>query len=147
MIAFRNILVPVDGSDNSQRALDYAGYLAELCHASLGILYVVDPSVEVSSLVQANAGGYIPERVFEALQESGQIIIDQALKQVPPTIQAEGIMEIGAPAQVIVSLSAANSYDLIVMGSRGLGAIKEFVLGSVSSHVLHHALCPVLVVR
>ncbi|MDF2874015.1 MAG: teaD [Sporomusa sp.] len=147
MLAFRNILVPVDGSENSQKALAYAAYLAGVCQASVGILHVVNLAAVVSSVGQSNMGVYIPDRVFENLQESGQAMIDEALKQLPPTVQAQGFMKIGAPPDVIVSFCAANGYDLIVMGSRGLGTFKELVLGSVSSYVLHRAPCPVMVTK
>lgn len=147
MLAFSNILVPVDGSENSRRALAYAGYLAGLCQASVGILHVVNLAAVISSVGQSNMGVYIPDRVFENLQEAGQLMIDEALQQLPPAVRAQGFMKIGSPPEVIVSFCAANGYDLIVMGRRGLGTIKELVLGSVSSYVLHRAACPVMVAK
>lgn len=147
MLAFKKILVPVDGSVNSQRALAYAGYLAELCQASVGILHVVNLSVELSALGQINTGGYIPDKVLEDIQEAKQVIIEKALKQLPATIAAQGFLENGVPAEVIVTFCAENGYDLIVMGRRGLSTIKEILLGSVSSYVLHHAPCPVMVAK
>ena len=147
MLTFNKILVPVDGSDNSRRALEYAGYLAGLCQASVGILHVVNLAAVISSVGQSNMGVYIPDRVFENLQESGQLLLDEALNQLPPAVQAQAFMKIGAPPEVIVTFCAANGYDLIVMGRRGLGTIKELVLGSVSSYVLHRSACPVMVTK
>lgn len=147
MEIFQNILVPIDGSANSRRTLAYAGYLAGRCHASVGILNVVNLSAEMSSVGLINTGGYIPDRVLKDIQNSGQSIVDEALKQLPSTIEAQGFVEIGVPTEAIVAFGIENGYDLIIMGSRGLGAFKEFVLGSVSSYVLHHAPCPVMVIR
>ncbi len=147
MPAFRSILVPVDGSANSQRALAYAAYLAELCHASVGILHVVNLTPVMSSVSQVNTGAYIPDRVLDDMQESGRAIIQQALQQLSSTTAAQGFLEIGSPSEVIVAFARERGYDLIVMGSRGLGTIKEFFLGSVSNYVLHHAACPVMVTK
>ena len=55
--------------------------------------------------------------------------------------------ETGHPADVILCVGEEESCDLIVLGSRGLGEVKRFLLGSVSDAVAHHAYCPVLIVR
>lgn len=147
MDGFRKILVSVDGSENSQRALVYAGYLAELCNAPVGVLHVVNLSADVATLGEAGTGGYVPDSVLTGIREIGQGVVDQALKQLPHTVSASGFLEIGLPTSTIVAFCVDNKYDLIVMGSRGLGAIKQLVLGSISSYVLHHAPCPVMVVK
>lgn len=144
---FQAILVPVDGSPNSQRALSYAGYLAALCSASVGVLHVVNLSSAVAAIGHVGTGGYIPDRVLEDIQEAGRSIIDEALKQLPPGVTAKGFLEIGSPKDTVIAFCAENGYDLIVMGSRGLGAIEQLVLGSVSSYVLYHSSCPVMVIK
>ena len=143
----KNILVPVDGSENSQRALDYAGYLAELCHASVGILHVVNLASKVSAIGQVGTGSYVPDSILNGIQEAGQFVVDEALKQLPHKVSSSGFLELGSPNSTIVAFCIENNYDLIVMGSRGLGAIKQLVLGSISSYVLYHAPCPVMVVK
>lgn len=147
MKGFQKILVPIDGSKISLKSLAHANYLAENCHASVGVLYVVNFSLEMSSVGQIDTGGYIPDQVLEDIQETGRVIVDKALQEMSENISAEGFVEIGAPAEVIVKFCKDNGYDLIVMGSRGLGKIKEFMLGSVSSYVLHYACCPVMVAK
>ena len=67
-------------------------------------------------------------------------------------LQAAGVpyafrLETGHPAEVIVRLAETDGFDLVVLGSRGLGGVKEFLLGSVSNRVSHHARCPVLIVH
>jgi nucleotide-binding universal stress UspA family protein len=147
MKKFRKILVPVDGSGNSQRALAYAGYLAELCQASVDVLHVVNLSVVFPALGQVSTGSYIPDTVFDELQESGRVIVEEAVKKLPSSVTARGLVEVGLPTDVIMAVCAQNSNDLIIMGRRGLGMIKELMLGSVSNHVLQHATCPVMVVK
>ncbi|BBB91399.1 MAG TPA: universal stress protein [Methylomusa anaerophila] len=147
MVAFQRILLPVDGSANSQRALAYAVYLAELCQAAVGILHVVNLSQAISAIGQVDTGGYIPGQVLEDLKEGGRQILDKAVQQLPATVAAQGFLEIGTPPEVIVTFANKHGYDLIVMGSRGRSAIKGLLLGSVSSYVLHHAACPVMVTK
>lgn len=140
---FHSILVPLDGSKPSQRALDQAVYLAELCEANIALLHVMNPNSKISSFEQVSLGGYIPDNI----KEDGWAILNEALPQVPNTVKTESFLEIGVPTEFIVDFCQANHYDLIIMGSRGRGAIKQLLLGSVSSYVLYHAPCPVLVVR
>lgn len=146
-MGFHKILVPIDGSKNSGRALAHAGYLAELCQASVTLLHVMNLFAEVPALAQLGTEGYIPDKVLEDAQESGRMIISEALKQLPSSVAAKGFLEIGRPTDIILAFLAENGYDLIVMGSRGLGTVKGLLMGSVSSHVVRHATCPVMVVK
>ena len=147
MPEFKKILVPTDGSGNSLRAVAHAGYLAELSGASVSILNVVNLFSKIAAFGDVNSGIYIPEKVVDDIREAGQAVVNEALKQMPNRVAAKGFVEVGVPTEVIVAFCAENSYDLIVMGSRGLGVIREILLGSVSSYVLYYAKCPVLVVK
>ncbi|MBM2818582.1 MAG: universal stress protein A-like protein isoform [Nitrosarchaeum sp.] len=62
-------------------------------------------------------------------------------------IHPEFILEIGNPANMITEVVNSKDYDLVVLGTRGMSPVKELFLGSVSMKVIHHAKCPVLVVR
>ena len=146
MTEIRTILAPVDGSENSQRALAYAAYLAKQCGASLSVLHVVNLTATVSSIHQIG-GGYVPDSVLNNIQEAGRSILEDALKQLPPGIEATVHLEIGSPTISVVSFCTDHKYDLVVMGSRGLGTLGQLVLGSISNYVLHHAPCPVMVVK
>ncbi len=143
MKEFRSILVAIDGSENSGHALERAIYLAGLCQAKIGLLHVINLDAKISSLEQVSLGGYIPDNI----KEEGREILNAATKLVPHNLQVEAFMEIGVPAEVIVEFCQTYNYDLIIMGSRGRGPIKQLLLGSVSRYVLNHAPCPVLVVR
>lgn len=147
MKEFRRILVPVDGSENSKRALAYAGYLAKLCQASVDVLHVVNLAAVLPALGQVNTGGYIPDQVFDEIQENGRRIVSESVKAIPPEIVVNSFIEVGVPTETIMSVCTKNQDDLIIMGRRGLGMIKELMLGSVSNYVLHHATCPVMIVK
>ncbi|MGL5513455.1 MAG: universal stress protein [Sporomusa sp.] len=143
MRQFRSIVVAVDGSGHAERALEQAIYLAGLCQAKIVLLYVLNVDAKISSLEQVSLGGYIPDNI----KSEGWKILQAAAELVPRNIPAETLLEIGAPAEVVVEFCQACYCDLIIMGSRGLGSIKKLLLGSVSNYVLTHAPCPVLIVR
>ena len=139
----KKVLVPFDGSEHSQRALKQAIYLAEHCQSQLALLYVVNPASKVSAFEQVSLSGCIPDKI----KESGLAILHTAVKQVPPGLDPQTFLEMGEPGDVIVDFCQENNHDLIVMGSRGRGALKQLLLGSVSSYVLYYAPCPVLIVK
>jgi nucleotide-binding universal stress UspA family protein len=66
---------------------------------------------------------------------------------VPQEIKSEAIVEIGSPTEIIIDTCKSGQYDLIVMGSKGVGKVKRFIMGSVSQYVLYNASCPVMIVR
>lgn len=143
---FQKILVPLDGSENSFRALSAACDIAQNCNATIDLLYVFLLSKEIPAYTQINSS-YIPDSVFTDAQENGHAILKEGLKQIPPSISTTCSQEIGFPSEKIIEIAENNKCDLIIMGSRGLGVIKSMLVGSVSSYVLHHADCPVMVVR
>lgn len=147
VLRFKKILVPVDGSKNSWQAVECGSYLAQCCNASLGILHVVNISSKAAAFTQSATGIYISDAIADSLQEEGRLVLEEAMRLVPPGITVKMFNEVGRPAEKIVAFCSANNYDLIVIGNRGLGAIQQLVIGSVSSYALHHASCPVMVIR
>jgi nucleotide-binding universal stress UspA family protein len=140
---FKKILVPIDGSAQAKQALKQAIYMAGLCQAEIGLLYVVDLNQQISAFEQVSTGGYVPSEI----KEKGCQILADAMQDLPKKINAKSIVEIGVPPKVIIDVCEQWEYNLIIMGSRGLGAIERIVMGSVSQYVLMHASCPVLIVR
>jgi nucleotide-binding universal stress UspA family protein len=137
------ILVPVDGSENSRRAFDKALSLAKDSGATLTAIHVIEspPTVYVESqkLLDNLLANYRKES-SKVLDQFEEIAEKQGIK-----IQAF-IME-GDPASNIINYAKNEGFDMIVIGSRGLGKIKEMMLGSTSRKVIHYAHCPVLVVK
>ncbi|HCF50881.1 MAG TPA: universal stress protein, partial [Syntrophomonas sp.] len=82
------------------------------------------------------------------LKEAGQTIIDDTVKQLPPSkVEINTTTVWGTPERIIINEITARGYDLVVMGSRGLGTFSGLLLGSVSDRVLRQASCPVLIVK
>lgn len=139
----KKILAPLDGSEMAARALEHAVALARLCQSEIGLLHVVDLNRHISAFEQVSTGGYVPAEV----KESGYALLAQAMRGVPQDVPAQAIVRVGAPAETILDVCREGGYDMIVMGNRGLGTIKQLLLGSVSQYVLHGAPCPVTIVR
>lgn len=142
-IKLSKILVPIDGSKQAYEALKHAIYIATFNEAEVTLLYVVDLNKEVAAFEQVSLSGYVPSE----LKDSAYKLLSSLMHEIPQEINAKISVEIGMPAEVIVEYAQDNAVDLIVMGSRGFGAVKSFIMGSVSHYVLQHARCPVFVVR
>lgn len=135
------ILVGVDGSKESQRAVKWAIMRAKKIDARLHILCVYSlPSFTPSSL----EGGYAAIDDV-AIREGAQLIVDEA----KTLVEREGIevtssIEVGDPARILVELSSEVS--MIVVGKSGIGGFADRLLGSVSSALASHSLCTVVVI-
>ena len=137
------ILAAVDGSDNSFRALDHAIFLAKKVEAHLTAIHVVEnpPTVYVESQRLLN------ELLTKYKAESAKVL--DRCKQAAEIsgVNIETVLAEGDAATNIVAYAQREGFDLVVIGSRGLGKFKEMVLGSTSSKVLHHTKSAVLIVR
>jgi nucleotide-binding universal stress UspA family protein len=135
---YQTILVPVDGSANSRRAVEAAAELAK-CHlASITLLHVIPDEPLPPELMKMIARGEINESRMEILRNSAEIILEDAQK----TLKEMGILQfqheyvIGDPASKILEYSKANAVDLIVIGHSGLGTQENF-LGSVTRKLVN----------
>jgi len=141
--AVRNILVAVDGSQSSQRAVEFAASLAAATDASLALLHVLSP--EEHSL--AGASALSQEDLSKRTQQAAAPILDAARNIAGEHLVVTTDVRRGHPADEIVAYAAQITADLIVMGSRGLSDLQSLLLGSVSSSVVQHAPCSVTIVR
>ncbi len=145
-VQYKKILVPIDGSPNSYKAVQHAGYLAACTGATVGLLHVMISFKDLQ--VYAPLGTtYIPEDFMENAEEFGNHVLAEAIGLLPPEVHSTTFLELGSPAERIPGFAQSQGYDVIVMGRRGLGVLKELVMGSVSHYVLHHAKCPVMVIK
>ena len=139
---FEKILLAVDGSEHSMHAAKEAGDLARAMKSEVLRIVVafdgIPPYLGEPNLQQA-----IDARMKEAnmILQKAQV----AVGKIPGEIHTELIE--GSPAEAIINVAKTRNSTVIVMGSRGLSAIAELVLGSTSHKVVSHASCPVLVVR
>jgi len=136
----RKILVPMDGSKNSFRGLDYATYMARQCGATVTGINVI-PFYPRSLLLT-------PISYEKELRKKGREIMEKAKVRCAQNgiVFSEKITG-GHEAEEIVDFSAEKKFDLIVIGARGMGSVKEVFLGSVSNRVLHKSKIPVLIVK
>lgn len=148
MKAYKNIIVPTDGSVNSKRALEHAIVLASSLGASITLVYVANIVSVISNFDQIpNTSGYVTEQVALDMEEEGKGVLDDFAKEVPEGIDVKTVFEVGSPGPAVLSVAKKYKADLIVMGSRGLGPLKGLFMGSVSSYVVTHSGCPVLIVK
>lgn len=134
--SFKRILVAVDGSENSIRATAAAVPIAEKYGAEVIVLNVIlGRAYDQFKTVAEKKAREIVDREVEEVRGRGV----KARWEVLPS--AESIVG------QIVDYADREEVDLIVMGSRGLGGFKRMIMGSVSSGVVTHARCPVLIVR
>jgi len=139
----KRILVPIDFSDCSKKALAYALPLARTHGAKLTLLYVVPPNYGTGEFPLADLA------LMEAsLREGGQKELDQLIKtEVQGEVRADTRITVGSPAREIVSVAQNLPADLIVISTHGHTGLKHVFLGSVAEHVVQRAPCPVFVVR
>jgi len=149
----KNILVAVDGSANSDRALDFAVALSEKFGAALTVLNVSEAlTVGVVSVEQAPSLGVganlsVNSKDFRQIHE--QILsksLDRA-KMNSPTMVISSILREGDPAFEIVSVAKEGGFDVVVVGHGGAGKVRELFVGGVAEKVVHLARCPVVIVR
>ncbi|MEW5840101.1 universal stress protein [Nitrososphaera sp.] len=137
------ILVPVDGSENAKRALDQAISIAKGSNASITIVNVAEkpPTVYVESQKILN-------EISRMSREQASKVLDEydALAE-SRGVKADSVIIEGEPAASIIAYAEKGGFDMIVMGSRGLGKFKELLLGSVSGKVVSGARCSVLIVK
>lgn len=150
--SLKKILVPIDGSDGATRAATYAGDLARLAQGSVLLLRVHSPEIYQLSVLSEIP----PLTDFEYLEVMEKQLNDPAKDPAFAAAKtalgsiANGVSEHivwGQPAEAICDFAKEQGVDLIVIGSRGRSAFSALVLGSTSTQVLHHAPCPVTVVR
>lgn len=137
------ILVPVDGSANALRAVEFAASLAKgRADARVELVNVQAPVGQAVSMFVARADikGYQREEGMKALASAVDLL------------KREGIAHghhigVGRPGEVITAFAAELKCDHIVMGTRGLGSALGLLLGSVATDVIHHATVPVTLVK
>jgi nucleotide-binding universal stress UspA family protein len=141
---YSKILVAYDGSVESDEALNHAIHLCEcFSEASLQVVHIYSiPSIIIGEAMINPTPNLNNELLTEALA-----VVDRAKSRVASIPQATVEMVQGNAAITILAYAEERNMDLIVLGSRGLGGVREFVLGSVSHQVVQQARIPVLVVK
>jgi nucleotide-binding universal stress UspA family protein len=153
---FTKILVPVDGSKYAQDAVEYALKIAKLTNAKIIALHVM----HLPTYAYAYSGGQgvspvaiptpLPAEVSENEKIAAKRIVDDVAKigeEAGVQVETKIVERHPSVPDAIIQFASEADVDLIVMGTKGKTGIKRFLLGSVTESVVHHAHCPVLVVR
>jgi nucleotide-binding universal stress UspA family protein len=141
---FRNILVAVDGSPHAAQALSEAIDIAEAGHGRLTILTAI-PRPPGWASTPATAAACAP-LALDLEVESGEAL-RKAVGRIPESVPVTKILTHEPIRAALMERIASGNHDLLVIGSRGRGAVTASLLGSVSHHALHHSPIPVLIVH
>ena len=136
----KKILVPLDGSKNSLRGLDEAIYLARQCQATITGLYVIPISKPITDSQISYLEKYL-------LKNATRFMSKAKTHSAQNGILFDNDIIYGQEGPKIINYANNKSYDIIVIGSRGMGSIKEIFFGSTSNYVLHKSKIPVLIVK
>lgn len=146
---YEKILVATDGSENSKHALKYAMETAAKWDSELLILTVIPRHLSYLVPMEGGTSVYIPQ-FDEDLKNAYSSILAQATEAVMkerPEVEVRSLLKRGRPAEVILEVIEEEDVDLVIVGSRGLGGISGWILGSTSRHVVDHCKKPVLIVK
>jgi nucleotide-binding universal stress UspA family protein len=143
----RRILVPLDFSPPSDRALAYARAFAAEFGASLHLLHVVEDRLLTGPWPAEVYLGELPKVREDLVKDCEHRLRESLDALVADGAAATGEVLIGGPSHVIVEQAGVTNADLIVMGTHGRTGITHMLIGSVAERVIRHAPCPVFVVR
>jgi nucleotide-binding universal stress UspA family protein len=135
----RQLVLAIDGSSSAERAIRF---LTSKLRADAGAAAGAAEPILVSVV------HVMPFLKYPELKEAGKKVVERcAEKLVKAGYRVEEVLRLGKPAEEIIKVASRKKADLIVTGAKGLGAIARFLLGSVSTKVVQHSSCSVLVVR
>jgi len=157
MLLFEKILVPLDGSEHSLRALEIALRIAKEFNGKITLVHVYSVNVrpvfmsEPTTLAPSGVPVITPaefSNVVEAARKAGASVLTDGEKRIKTEgVQVDTALREGHTVQEILKAARDGEFDLIVMGARGVSKIREILLGSVSDGVIRNSPCPVLVTK
>lgn len=144
-LSIAHILVPIDFSMHSRHALRYAVPLAQTFGASLHLVFVVEPTIYPADLGFGQVVlPSIEEELRKKAEEELQALIDREVGHVVPSTSS---VRTGTPHQEILDEAEERGAGLIVVAAHGHQGVEQLLFGSNADRIVHHAKCPVLVVR
>jgi nucleotide-binding universal stress UspA family protein len=141
---FQNILVAIDGSPDADQALTEAVDLAESGHARLTLFSAV---VTPPPVAYVGVSGEVAANLIRDAKAETETILRTAVQRVPDRVSVSTVLSDEPVRRSLVDQITTGQHDLVVMGSRGRGALRSVLLGSVSHYVLHHSPIPVLIIH
>lgn len=136
------ILIAVDGSVGADKAVRFASFLAEGKETDITLLNVQHSYNTLNVKLV-----FSPEQIKAFQEESAREVLDHAIELIDgSSMSVHPLFRTGDPGKEICAEAKESGADLIVMGHRGLSGVKRAIMGSVATHVLYEAPCPVLIV-
>jgi nucleotide-binding universal stress UspA family protein len=142
---YSKILVPLDGSQLSEKVLSYARSLAKGLKVPVELLRVIDPAV--TEAFSKPEDGRHADIVTSEMRDNGLDYLKEVARSFTDTSTVKCSAETGSPAEVIVDRAAAQTGTLIAMSTHGRSGAQRWLLGSVADKVLHASTSPLLLVR
>jgi len=146
------ILLAVDGSEKSKQAADKLAEMVKSIESEVDIITVLEsPDIKLREV-----DAYIPDKTIEELREMNKEEIKEKAEQILKEaeehfkdidVKLKKIIKYGDPADVICDYAEENDIDMIVLADKGIGGIKRFFLGSITSKVVRHAKSSVMIVK
>jgi nucleotide-binding universal stress UspA family protein len=150
-LIYKNILLPIDGSENSKRASEHAVSIADLNNGNITVLFVIEPNYPRLPILPISTLPSPDENYFEELRDEGKGIIKEFEKQLEQNgnknVQINtSIKEGKAYIEILDSINRGN-FDLVIIGASGRhSALERFTIGSVTERVIREAQVPVMVI-
>lgn len=148
----KKILVPVDGSSQSRKAVLQAVSIAKKYEAEVTLITVVEVQNDVAytelGIVVSGEYAGVRDTLIKIKEESGNKMLDAIIAEMDCTgVTIHKVIKVGGAHPEIIDEAVSGKYDLIVMGHRGLNPVKRFFMGSVAKRVIEDAPCSVLIVK
>lgn len=144
---FHNILVGVDGSAHSRRAVQEAADIARSENAELTLISAYNSLLPWPAMMPVGLSQDTVDEFVETARDVARGAVEEAAKLVPDGVPVQKLTIDCPPADAILDQTREGRYDLVVVGSRGRGDVASILLGSVSHRVVHESRVPVLVVH
>ena len=145
MSTIKHILVPVNGTQESLKALDIAGKFATLYNAQINLLLVTYFTEETDSTNYKNS--WLPAPLTTSVSKYAQSIFSKAISLLPKNVSIVTHHFSGQPKEQILEFTKKHETDVIIMGCRNLSFFSTILNGSVSRHILEKSACSVIIVK
>ena len=144
-LAIQRILVPIDFSEHSKNALQYAVSFAKQFQSELILIYVVEPTIYPADF---SFGQVAVPSIEKELRERGKVELDQLVEtQIAGALPARAMVRTGKPFLEIIDTATEEEVDLIIIATHGHTGVEHILFGGTAEKVVRKAPCPVLVVR
>jgi len=145
------VLIGTDGSDDAITAARHALGVLATPDEVVVVCVVRAPDIATEGQVSGFVGGVADpaevDAAWDVVESDAATALERTIEGLPTAASIEQVIEQGSAGPMLCRIAEDRGADVVVVGSRGRGAIKRALLGSVSTHVVHNAPCPVLVVR